>query len=31
MAGEPHKPGISTGPDTALLKCVIKVMAWEAV
>jgi YhcH/YjgK/YiaL family protein len=31
MAGEPHKPGITAGPDTALLKCVIKVMAWEAV
>lgn len=30
MAGEPHKPGIATGPDTALVKCVIKVMAWEA-
>ena len=30
MAGEPHKPGIATGADTALVKCVIKVMAWEA-
>lgn len=25
MAGEPHKPGISSGQDTALLKCVFKV------
>ena len=29
MAGEPHKPGISTGEDNKLVKCVIKVMAQE--
>ncbi|MDO4262009.1 MAG: YhcH/YjgK/YiaL family protein [Eubacteriales bacterium] len=25
LAGEPHKPGICTGADTALVKCVVKV------
>lgn len=25
MAGEPHKPGITAGEDTALVKCVVKV------
>ncbi len=25
MAGEPHKPGIATGPDRSLKKCVVKV------
>ena len=27
MAGEPHKPGITVGEDTALVKCVLKVRA----
>ncbi len=27
MAGEPHKPGITAGEDTALVKCVLKVRA----
>lgn len=31
MVGEPHRPCLAAGPDTRLIKCVIKVMAWEAV
>ncbi|MDO4292498.1 MAG: YhcH/YjgK/YiaL family protein [Eubacteriales bacterium] len=30
LAGEPHKPGICTGADTALVKCVVKVAMEDA-